>query len=589
MASVQRGSRKKQRSPAKPSQKHQSQIHDDDAHLQKKKIAVELLASEVEESRRELINREKQLNLYAQRLLEKGSRLKARTSKLQAKRSNFQRNFEEQEQMLLRELNGTARNAKPNTEKHLVGKSVRKSRNFGSYHPRGVNWEYSETNVIEKQIKWAKKDIARVTESEKQVKEKLVAHLKRLTKMRDEENAIDVRMHVMKDEFNVMLAAKDKYVQILQSHIQAVGSNLSSLKRREYFNTQVQSGEMGRFTITVKKAEKLAQREEQKVFETQRAASLAKRAKRKLEELQSEINEYQSKAELLKSQASEKEEKIRENAKRLRDLEEALTQVIQDRKQTMNEISVIKGDLNKSQKQVIDDETDATTFMEIAENIERQDQENKELSKKLALLEQTPTEDVSTSPQVTELKQKITTTASELTQQINSNSTELTTLTQAVSQIEDKLNKQRAQQQAVQSQIIDASTFDADLDLPEDLPHDVDSVATQIKTKADERQSNIDALKQAIQDLERRHQTLHQSITKRKVLIKQKHQGIRDQEEFVEEKQVGLASLQDFDHFLREEITLMNSVEPKSLRTTITQWSSNLDRLFEQIDNFYLS
>ena len=581
MASVQRGPRKKQKSPAKPSQKHQSRMHDD--HLQKKKIAVELLASEVEESRRELLNREKQLNLYAQRLVEKGSRLKARTSKLQAKRSNFQRNFEEQERMLLRELNGTVGNAKSNT---FMGKSVRQ---VASYHPRGVQWEYSETSVIEKQIKRAKKNIARVTESEKQVKEKLAAHLKRLTKMRDEENAIDVRMHVMKDEFNVMLAAKDKYVQILQSHIQAVGSNLSSLKRREYFNTQVQSGEMGRFTVTVKKAEKLAQREEQKYIETQRAASLAKRAKRRLAELQSEIDEYQGKTELLKSQASEKDEKIRENAKRLRDLEEALAQVIQDRKKTKNEINVIKGDLSKSQKQVIDDETDATTFMEIAEDIERQDQESKELSKKLALLEQTPPEDVSTSPQVTELKQQITTTATELTQQINSDSTEITTLTQTVSQIEDKLNKQRAQQQAVESQITDASTFEPDLDLPADVPHDPDSVAIQIKTKADERQSNIDALKQAIQDLEQRHQQLHQSITKRKVLIKQKHQGIRDQEEFVEEEQVGLASLQDFDHLLREEITLMNSVDPKSLRSTITQWSSNLDRLFEQIDNFYLS
>lgn len=552
---------------------------------------VEILADEVEESRQQLLERENQLDIYAQTLLEKGNRLQRRRDKFRVKCEAFRRSFEEQETSLLQQLHNTCSYPRPIQQK---SSGINAITTLDSPHKMIISkktpfhrYQYSETYEIDTQIKHLKRKIATAITTEKSLRSKIEAHVKRLRKIRDAATAVNVRTHVMKDEFNIMVSSKEKYVKILQYYLQAIGSNLSTMKRRELLNTEKESGEMNRFTTTVKKVESLARREERKYLQTQRAASASKRAEKELAEIHSELNEIRNKLRILKENQASKEATMTKAANQMKGLNEALERIRAERKQVESEMRGIKMDLSKSKKQATTGEEDVKTFMEVADLIEKEQKEARELEK-LAQETRKEPEDVSNCAEVTKERNHFKETTDEILTEISNDKTEVNTLTDAVAEVEAQLNLQREKQREIEANMEETTSIDSDLMPPSDA-RDSKTVAAEIKARADERQTNIDSLKETIEKLEARHQELRQQITKRKIIIKQKHQGIRENEEFLEEKLLGVSSLQEFQRLLHEEAEILRKSEPSTIRIDMRNWNSKIDALFEQLDSFYLS
>lgn len=557
----------------------------------KRELMVEILADEVEESRHQLLERETQLDIYAQTLLEKGNRLQRRRDKFRVKCDAFRRSFEEQETFLLQQLHNTCSYPRL-TQQKSSGINARTTLDLPhkmiiSKKTPSHRYQYSETYEIDTQIKHLKRKLATAITTEKSLRSKIEAHVKRLRKIRDAATAVNVRTHVMKDEFNIMIASKEKYVKILQYYLQAIGSNLSTMKRREILNTEKESGEMNRFTTTVKKVESLARREERKYLQTQRAASASKRAEKELAEIHSELNEIRNNLRILKENQASNEMAMTKAANQKKELSEALERIRAERKQVESEMRGIKVDLSRNKKQATTDEEDVKTFMAVADRIEKEQMQARELEK-LAQETRKEPEDVTNCTEVTKERNHFKETTDEILHEISNDKTQLNTLTDAVAEIEAQLNLQREKQREMEANMEETTSIDSDLMPPSDA-RDSKTVAAEIKARADERQTNIDSLKETIEKLEAKHQELRQHITKRKIILKQKHQGIRENEEFLEEKLLGVSSLQEFQRLLHEEIEILRKSEPSTIRIDMRNWNSKIDALFEQLDSFYLS
>ena len=547
-----------------------------------------------------MTERERQLNVYAKTLADKGEKVKSQTRKWKRKRERFAKTFAEEQRKLTKQLQNAELREEPIEQRLLVlnrermeiegrvdtlnKQTLSLSELYDTFQARIEALlrrdKQKEMFEIHRQIREVRKKIGRAGEKWQQAEARMRGYAQALENIHHVSNSVNVQVCVFSVELKGASEARDRDIHQMQYQVELAATRLAEAKRREERKRDNLRRARARIDEMERRVAKLREQEADVYVRTERAKTGAMIAESQINDLEHETEKTRRKIEAVMNGTGDARDKGIDATMKMIQVRQELSKVVKQKRKLQVEIEKAKQEVDEKRRQVAADEMNAIAFMQVMQEIERQVAKQAELDGELLETRRMETEEkIDTSKEERVMRESV----QRIEREVERETKDLDEINQQIAEVEEALREQAQKQKAIQdetSEVWQSVTEDGEIKSCKD-----------IEEGREKREQKLQEMKDGVEKLVERQEQLRQTLIKRKELLEQKHQKFQQETGgLTAEEHIGFLSMQDFKHFLSDEIKIWKAQAEVSVpRPMLNAWGSKIDRLFEQLDSFYLT
>lgn len=566
--------------------------------LSKKQRGLRKIEYEKDKQREQMTERQQQLNNYAKTLIAKGEHIKSQTRKWKQKQANFAKTFIAEERRLSKQLHEAELSEEPLEAKLLSLNRARLqvesrvdalNRQTISLAERSDSWQARIDELLRqdmqkvifdthKQLQQIKRKMQKLTDKQQEIHLRMNRFAQTLEKIHQKSNSVNCQLCVFNVEKRTVTEQREKEIHQLQYQVELAASHLAAAKRKEGRRKHKRNDVLARIDDLEMRITNLREQEADTFVKIEREKTRAMIAQGQISETEDETFSISQAVENVKNEAATTRDKGIDVTVKLLQLRAEVAKAAKQRRKVQMEIDKAKQEVDTKRRQLAKDESDMIVFMQVMQEIEAQNAQTDELENQCEKTIEPITFDTSKEEEL------VRATAERIEHEIQDEQFELEQLNKEILEAEQNVQAQRQRQLEIED---DTNKMWNSVTGGE---RSSKSVEAEIREKEEQRKNAIVTIEESIHNLQGRQENLRKTLAKRREILAAKHQKYQNETGGLSlEQQVGFLSLQDFQQLLSEEIPKWSGEVLDQRRPMLNSWGSKIDRLFEQLDSFYLT